>query len=136
MPEPTILTKWGQVTTARWLELKQQERLDQWLPPHKLHLVLIRAPFYIPGTQIELTDPAFEQLLNEDPAAAAAQLEAEFLADQLAGIKRRQRLEAKRKASAKAVDQFVNGTRRSRVRRVAQPHSGAPAALQQSIPLP
>lgn len=73
----------------------QQEALDKmsaslraWLPDHKLHLVLIHAPFYVPGTKTELTDPIFERLLREDPAAAQQQLQAEFLADQVAAARR------------------------------------------------
>ena len=29
-PEPTILTKWGRLTGAQWLESRQREAMDAW----------------------------------------------------------------------------------------------------------
>jgi hypothetical protein len=29
-PEPTILTKWGRLTGAQWLEARQREAMDAW----------------------------------------------------------------------------------------------------------
>lgn len=111
---------------------KMHARLLEWLPDHKFHLVLIRAPFNHPGTKVELTDPVFEQLLARDRSAAQAQLNAEFLADRLAAVARDQQREAKRLAGAQVISSFVTAKRRTRHRRKAQPHSHA----QQSIHLP
>ena len=117
----------------------QQEALDkmsaslrEWLPDHKLHLVLIRAPFRCPLTKLEVTDPVFEELLITDPEAAQRQLQEEFEADRLAGIERDKQRTAERQEGIKAVRSFVSKQRRSRARRRTHPHSSA----QQSIPLP
>lgn len=110
---------------------KMHARLLEWLPDHKLHLVLIRAPF-LDQDGCELTDPAFEQLLARDRSAAQAQLNAEFLADRLAGVARDKQREVERHAGAQAISSFVAAKRRSRHRRKAQPHSHA----QLSIHLP
>jgi hypothetical protein len=32
-PEPTILTKWGRLTGAQWLEARQRESMDNWWTP-------------------------------------------------------------------------------------------------------
>lgn len=110
---------------------KMHARLLEWLPDHKLHLVLIRAPF-LDQDGCELTDPAFEQLLATDPQAANRQLHREFHADRLAAVARDQQREAERLAGAQAISSFVAAKRRSRHRRKAQPHSHA----QLSIHLP
>lgn len=110
---------------------KMGARLREWLPDHKLHLVLIRAPF-LDSNGDEITDPAFEELLVTDPDAAQQQLQQEFEADRLAGIERDKQLTAERQEGIKAVRSFVSKQRRSRARRRTQPHSSA----QQSIPLP
>jgi hypothetical protein len=31
--EPTILTKWGRLTGAQWLEARHQEAMDAWWTP-------------------------------------------------------------------------------------------------------
>lgn len=100
-----------------------RDRLRAWLPDHKLHLVLIRAPFHDRNGR-EITDPAFEQLLITDPEAAQRQLHEEFEADRLAGIERAARRAAQRQADSQAVQLFVSQQHRS------QPHP------TQSIPLP
>ena len=64
---------------------KLHRRLLEWLPDHKLLLVLIRAPF-ADEHGVEITDPVFERLLSSDPEAAQRQLIAEFEADRLAGL--------------------------------------------------
>jgi hypothetical protein len=110
---------------------KLQRRLLEWLPDHKLHLVLIRAPF-ADEHGIEITDPVFEQLLSSDPEAAQRQLIAEFEADRLAGIERDKQRATEHRAGAQAVRTFVAGRRHNRSRRNAPPHRSA----QQSIPLP
>lgn len=111
---------------------KMRTRLREWLPDHKLHLVLIRAPFRCPLTRLEVTDPAFEELLVTDPAAAQQQLLEEFEADRLAGIERDQQRQQEQQEGATALRSFVANKRRSRASRTAQAHSGA----QHSIPLP
>ncbi len=108
---------------------KMSARLAEWLPDHKLHLVLIRAPFHIPGTKVELTDPAFEQLLESDKQAAHAQLNAEFMADRLASAARDRRRMAEQKAAAEAVKTCAANKRRSRTKRKSC------SSAQQSIPL-
>lgn len=108
---------------------KMREHLEEWLPDHKLHLVLIRAPFHIPGTNIELTDPAFEKLLAVDKAAAHAQLEAEFRADRLAAMQRDRRREQAQKDGASHVRSLVGEKRRSRARGKAQAHSAKQTTL-------
>ena len=105
-------------------------RLREWLPDHKLHLVLLRAPFLDPSTGRELTDPAFERLLATDPAAARRQLQEEFNADRLAGIERDRQRAIEQQGGAKALRSFVATKQRSRSPRKAQAHSG-----QQRIPL-
>lgn len=105
-------------------------RLREWLPDHKLHLVLIRAPFMDPATGHELTDPDFERLLVIDPQAARQQLLAEFEADRLAGIKRDRQRAIEQQDGANALRSFLATKRRSRTPRKAQAHSG-----QQRIPL-
>lgn len=116
----------------------QQEALDElhqrlvaWLPDHKLHLLLIRAPFRCPLTKLEVTDPVFEELLITDPEAAQRQLIAEFEADRLAGIERDRERAAERKAGAQAVRRFVARRRRTRSIPKAPPHRPA----QQTLPL-
>jgi hypothetical protein len=104
-------------------------RLREWLPDHKLHLVLIRAPFINPATGQELTDPAFEQLLVTDPEAARQQLLEEFEADRLAGIERDRQRAIEHQEGAKALRSLVAIKRRGRTRK-AQAHSA-----QQRIPL-
>jgi hypothetical protein len=32
-PEPTILTKWGRLTGAQWLEARNREAMDAWWTP-------------------------------------------------------------------------------------------------------
>jgi hypothetical protein len=32
--ELTILTKWGRLTGAQWLEARHQEAMDEWWTPH------------------------------------------------------------------------------------------------------
>ena len=32
-PEPTILTKWGRLTRAQWLEARHREAIDAWWTP-------------------------------------------------------------------------------------------------------
>ena len=32
-PEPTILTKWGRLTGAQWLEARQREAMENWWTP-------------------------------------------------------------------------------------------------------
>jgi len=32
-PEPTILTKWGRLTGAQWLEARRREAMDAWWTP-------------------------------------------------------------------------------------------------------
>jgi len=111
---------------------KMHARLLEWLPDHKLHLVLIRAPFADEHGD-EITDPAFEQLLLRDPEAAQRQLLAEFEADRLAGIERDKQRAAEHRADSQALRRFVAARRRSRrAGRKAPPHRPA----QQSIPLP
>lgn len=123
--------------SADVLSAHQQEALDamsarlrEWLPDHKLHLILVRAPFLDPATGRELTDPAFERLLEQDPAAARRQLQEEFEADRLAGIERDKRRAIEQQEAAQALRSFVATKRRSRRSRKAQPHSA-----QQLIPL-
>lgn len=111
---------------------KMSARLREWIPDPQLHLLLIRAPFHHPGTKVELTDPAFERLLQADPAAAQSQLQAESLADQIATAHRDRRRQQTRQANAEAAQAFASAKQRSRARRRAQPHSHE----QQSIPLP
>jgi hypothetical protein len=109
-----------------------RDRLRAWLPDHKLHLVLIRAPFRCPLTKLEVTDPVFEELLITDPEAAQRQLQQEFEADRLAGIERDKQRTAERQEGVKAVRQFVAKRRRARTRRSPHPHK----PQQQSIHLP
>jgi hypothetical protein len=99
------------------------DRLREWLPDHKLHMVLIRAPFADQHGN-EITDPAFEELLITDPAAAQQQLEQEFEADRLAGIERDRLRAIEQQDGAKALRSFVATKRRSR------------RSTQPSIPLP
>lgn len=106
---------------------KMSDRLAEWLPDHLLHLVLTRQPFIDPGTGRELTDPAFEQLLAENPQAAQQQLMREFLADREATVARLQQLDAERQAGIRDVRSFVKAKRRSK---------GKARNTQQSIPLP
>ncbi len=110
---------------------KMHARLLEWLPDHKLHLVLIRAPF-ADEHGVEITDPDFEQLLLSDPEAAQRQLIAEFEADRLAGIDRDKRRAAEHRAGAQALRTFVASRRSRRAHRKAPPHR----PVQQSIPLP
>lgn len=110
---------------------KMHARLVEWLPDHKLHLVLIRAPF-ADEHGVEITDPVFEQLLSSDPETAKRQLIAEFEADRLAGLERDKQRTAEHRAGAKALRTFVASRRRNRASRKAPPHRPA----QQSIPLP
>ena len=116
----------------------QQEALDElhdrllaWLPDHKLHLLLIRAPFRCPLTKLEVTDLVFEELLITDPEAAQRQLIEEFEADRLAGIERDRERVAERHAGAQAVRRFVARRRRKRSAPKAPPHK----PVQQSLPL-
>jgi hypothetical protein len=88
------------------------DRLAEWLPDHKLHLVLIRAPF-ADRLGNEITDPAFEE-----------QLEQEFEADRLAGIERDRLRAIEQQDGAKALRSFVATKRRNR------------RSTQPSIPLP
>lgn len=110
---------------------KMGARLREWLPDHKLHLVLIRAPF-LDSNGDEITDPAFEELLVTDPDAAQQQLQQEFEADQLDAIERDKHRAAENEAGAQALRTLVASKRRSRTAKRTQPHSSA----QQSIPLP
>ena len=103
-------------------------RLREWLPDHKLHLVLIRAPFINPATGQELTDPAFEQLLATDPDAAHQQLIEEFEADRLAGIERDRQRAIEQQDGTNAVASHVAIKRRGRTRK-AQAHSAAQLEL-------
>lgn len=126
MPADQLIPDWQQEALD-----KMSARLAEWLPDHKLHLVLIRAPFLDSNGQ-EITDPAFEELLIRDPMAAQRQLNAEFEADRLDGIERDKHRAAEQQASAQALCTFIKDKRRSRTPHKAQPHSHA----QQSIPLP
>lgn len=110
---------------------KMGARLREWLPDHKLHLILIRAPF-LDSNGDEITDPAFEELLVTDPDAAQQQLQQEFEADQLDAIERDKHRAAENEAGAQALRTLVASKRRSRTAKRTQPHSYA----QQSIPLP
>lgn len=110
---------------------KMSARLREWLPDHKLHLILIRAPF-LDSNGDEITDPAFEELLVTDPDAAQQQLQQEFEADQLDAIERDKHRAAENEAGAQALRALVARKRRSRTAKRTQPHSSA----QQSIPLP
>jgi hypothetical protein len=110
---------------------KLHRRLLEWLPDHKLHLVLIRAPF-ADEHGVEITDPFFERLLSSDPEAAQRQLIAEFEADRLAGLERDKQRAAEHRAGAQALRTFVATRRRNRSCRKAPPHR----PVQQSIPLP
>lgn len=105
-------------------------RLRAWLPDHKLHLVLIRAPFRCPLTKLEVTDPAFEELLIKDPDAAQRQLQQEFEADRVAGIERDLQRTAERQEGAQAVRSYVSARRRSRASRKAQAHSPKQQSIQ------
>jgi len=108
------------------------ERLLEWLPDSKLHLVLIRAPYRCPLTKLVVTDPVFDELLVTDPEAAQRQLIAEFEADRLAGIERDKQRAAEHRAGAHALRRFVAARRRSRrAGRKAPPHR----PVQQSLPL-
>ena len=103
---------------------KMGARLREWLPDHKLHLVLIRAPF-LDSNGDEITDPAFEELLVTDPDAAQQQLQQEFEADQLDAIERDKHRAAENEAGAQALRTLVASKRRSLARRRTQPHSSA-----------
>ena len=39
-PEPTILTKWGRLTGAQWLEARQREAMDAWWTADVLEYVV------------------------------------------------------------------------------------------------
>ena len=43
-PEPTILTKWGRLTGAQWLEARQRETMDAWWTPEVEAYVLEEWP--------------------------------------------------------------------------------------------
>jgi hypothetical protein len=105
-------------------------RLREWLPDHKLHLVLIRAPFSCPLTRLEVTDPAFDELLVADPEAAQRQLLEEFEADRIAGIERDRQRAIEQQDGAKAIRSFVATKRRGCTPRKAQAHSVAQLELQ------
>jgi hypothetical protein len=119
--DQTILTKYGRVTSQEWLLLQQRERIAKWLPDHKLHLVLIRAPFKDPSTGIEITDPEFERLLDEDPEAAQRQLQREFDADRAMNLEADRQREIERRRDAQHLRSYVTGKRRSRSKRKHSP---------------
>jgi hypothetical protein len=83
------------------LPARQHEAL-KWLQDHKLHQVLIRAPFADEQGH-EITDPAFEPELLSDPDAARHQRMQEFEADRLAGIERDKQRGAQHRAAQRVI---------------------------------
>ena len=90
-PEPTILTKWGRLTGAQWLEARYQHELAEWLTDEALHYIFTRTPYHRieynqhgKEVRVEIIDWEFRRLLEDDPEAAQAQLleeRAAFYAD-------------------------------------------------------
>ena len=119
--DQTILTKYGRVTSQEWLLLQQRERIAEWLPDHKLHLVLIRAPFKDPATGLEITDPEFERLLREDPDTAQQQLQREFDADRATNVEADRRREIDRQRDARQLRSYVSSKRRRPAKRKHSP---------------
>jgi hypothetical protein len=119
--DQTILTKYGRVTSQEWLLLQQRERIAKWLPDHKLHLVLIRAPFKDPATGIEITDPEFERLLKDAPDAAQQQLQREFDADRARNLEADRHRDAERERAAQELRSYVSNRRRTRAKRKHSP---------------
>ena len=72
-PEPTILTRWGRLTGAQWLQRRYLHELDEWLTDEALHYIYNRIPYHDHNRQ-EIVDLAFRDLLETDPSAAATQL--------------------------------------------------------------
>jgi hypothetical protein len=71
--ETTILTRWGRLTGAQWLQRRYQHKLNEWLTDEALHYIYNRIPYHDHNKQ-EIVDLVFLDLLETDPDVAATQL--------------------------------------------------------------
>lgn len=74
-PEPTLLTKWGRLTSQQYQRRRAQVELEEWLTDEALHYLFTRTPYRDADNQI--VDHHFRYLLQQDPDAAQAQLQRE-----------------------------------------------------------
>ena len=75
-PEPTLLTRWGRLTSQEYQHRRFQAELEQWLTDEALHYLFTRTP-YKDTDNHEIIDHHFRYLLQCDPEAAQAQLQRE-----------------------------------------------------------
>ena len=141
-PEPTILTKWGRLTGAQWLEARYQHELAQWLTDEALHYIFTRTPYHRieynhrgQEVRVEIIDYEFRYLLEDDPEAARAQLLEErtaFYADlEVRRTKRKQEESSLDDAKSDYVKRRVRAGshRRARPRSGSKPQSTTPTQL-------
>ena len=74
--EPTLLTKWGRLTSQQYQRRRAQAELEEWLTDEALHYLFTRTP-YKDADNHEIIDRDFRYLLQCDPEAAQAQLQRE-----------------------------------------------------------
>lgn len=74
--EPTLLTKWGRITSQQYQRRRAQTELEEWLTDEALHYLFTRTP-YKDADNHEIIDHHFRYLLQCDPEAAQAQLQRE-----------------------------------------------------------
>jgi hypothetical protein len=67
-PEPTILTKWGRLTGAQWLEARYQHELAQWLTDELLEYVV---EFWPTPEQLAVNQRHWAQKKRADRARSA-----------------------------------------------------------------
>lgn len=75
-PEPTLLTKWGRLTSQQYQRRRAQVELEEWLTDEALHYLFTRTP-YRDADNHKIIDHHFRYLLQQNPAAAQAQLQRE-----------------------------------------------------------
>ena len=141
-PEPTILTKWGRLTGAQWLEARYQHELAQWLTDEALHYIFTRTPYHRieynqrgQEVRVEIIDYEFRCLLEDNPEAAHDQLmqeRAAFYADlEVRRTKRKQEESSLDDAKSDYVKRRVraDSRRRARPSPASKPRSTTPTQL-------
>ena len=117
--DPTILTKFGRITSQEWLRRKQDEELDRCMGLEQMHYVLCRIPF-ADSNGHQIIDYEFRHLLNADPDAALKQLEQEFIADRQWVTENIKRLAEQREAQKRELQEFIQRKRTKRAKAKAK----------------
>lgn len=73
MPEPTLNTKYGQLTGREWIRSRFYAEFNDWLTPQALHYIFTRTPA-LDHNDKPIYHPDFENLVRWQPDAARNQL--------------------------------------------------------------